>query len=98
MIAQIVGYLGNDAEVKETNGRNFVRFSIADTIRVKGEDQTVWVTCFSNMTGMAPHLKKGKQIFVTGELNPGVHEGKLDLSMSVHSIKFVGRKDDHQNQ
>lgn len=96
MIAQIIGHIGSDAEKKESNGREYVKFSIADTIKTKDKETTVWVTCFSNMTGLVPYLKKGKQVFVSGELVPSVHENKLDMTMTVHSIKFCGKKDEQQ--
>lgn len=98
MIAQIVGYIGNDAEAKESNGRTYVKFSVADTFKAKGEETTVWVTCFTNMTGLVPYLKKGKQVFVTGELLPSVRENKLDVTMNVHSLKFCGKKDEQQTE
>ena len=42
MIAQIIGHIGSDAEKKEANGREYVKFSIADTIKTKDKEEFCW--------------------------------------------------------
>lgn len=96
MITQIVGFLGKDAEVTEKNGKKLMRFNIAETNKVAGENVTTWVTCFYHNSELAQYLKKGKQVFVSGELTVKVYNGNPDLSLHVHSLRMLGRKDDGQ--
>lgn len=91
--AVLTGHLGQDAEVKVTNGRNVINFSVAHTKygkNAQGErtSTTLWVNCayWVESTAIAPFLKKGTLVSVVGE--PALRtwttqEGKHGAAMSL---------------
>ena len=65
LTAEILGRLGADAEVKTSNGNQFVSFNIAHTESYQKEDgtkieNTIWISCAMNGNGgsFIRHLKK----------------------------------------
>ena len=99
---QIVGNLGKDCIMKEVNGRNVINFSVAHTERFKDaqgvlKEKTTWVECayWTDKTGVAPYLTKGKTVYVEG--TPDVEgytnkEGQpaATLRMRVQSVQLLG--------
>lgn len=81
MEAVIYGFLGADA--KETE-KGF-SFSISDKYKEKGEEKTLWITCFHNYPSkVMEHLKKGTPVIVYGEVNVGIyHRGENDYVPNV---------------
>lgn len=72
---EVIGNIGQDAQIRENNGRRFVSFSVADSTRVKDNygqpvDKTTWVSCFLNGDGgkLTAYLKKGTPVFVRGRI------------------------------
>jgi single-strand DNA-binding protein len=65
----LVGYIGNDAEVKDLGKTQVINFSLAVTKKVKNERVTTWYKCawFTNNVSLAPWLASGSFISVTGE-------------------------------
>lgn len=78
----IIGHLGQDAEVKEFSGNYVINFSVAHTSKRKGKNNeeistTTWIRCSywkdsQDKTKVANYLKKGTQVFVEG-LPSAVH-------------------------
>ena len=72
--AMIIGNLGANATVKESNGRKFVSMNVAHTDRITSNGQTVestqWVSVSLNHYSekLLPYLKKGAKVFVQGKL------------------------------
>lgn len=68
---EIIGTIGKEAEVKDLNNNHVINFSVAVNERVKDEEKTIWfdVAKFGNQTGVAPYLKKGTKVFVSGKVN-----------------------------
>lgn len=73
--AEIIGYIGIDAEPKLINNVQYVAFSVAHNEISKsstGEKQTkvVWVSVLMKGDGgnLLQYLKKGQQIFIRGDL------------------------------
>lgn len=72
---EIIGNLGQDAEIKEFNGQRYISFSVAHTENftdARGEKQkrTVWVSCLKyGENGVINYLKKGTSVFVRGDLS-----------------------------
>lgn len=69
----VIGNLGADAELRETNNSQFISFKVADTVRFtnqKGEtkETTTWISCTLNGNGgnLLPYLKAGVKVFVQG--------------------------------
>jgi single-strand DNA-binding protein len=69
---QLLGYLGSDPQVKETEKTLVATFSVATTERnAAGEDVVEWnrVVAFGNLAGICrDHLKKGSPALVEGRL------------------------------
>lgn len=74
----LVGRLGQDAVLKETQaGTSFVTFSVATQSLLKKQDgtwdhPTTWHACVmwgKRAETIAPHLKKGSMVVVTGSIS-----------------------------
>ncbi len=78
--AIIVGNLGRDPELRQTNNGNDVcNLSVATTERVNDEDKTEWhrVTVWGNSaTACGKYLRKGRQVYVEGRIETRSYEGK----------------------
>lgn len=64
----IIGNLGADAEVRETNGVRFVSLSIAHTDTRNGASETIWVSCTLNYCSqnLFQYLRKGQKVYACG--------------------------------
>lgn len=66
----IDGRLGQDAVVSSSNGRQFIKFSIANTLFKNGQEKTEWfdVTSFDDfvINKKVKALTKGSYVIVTG--------------------------------
>lgn len=102
----LIGNLGADAEVKVSNGREFVTFRVAHSWNFTANDGTVnsgtiWVDCIgSHLKGVVEHLKKGTQVYVEGSVSLRVYSSKVDrcmkagLTINVESLQLIGSKPD----
>lgn len=104
---ELIGNLGADAEVKESNGSKFVTFRVADSQKFKrqsGEevDQTNWidVTMSNSESKVIPYLKAGVKVFVRGNANLRVYSSKKDrcmkagLQVSALEVELCGGNND----
>ena len=73
---EIIGFLGQDSEVKEFQNNQVINFSVAVDDSYKNQagekiEKTIWFECarWGNNVQIAPHLKKGTQVFITGKPN-----------------------------
>ena len=72
----LIGFLGNDAEVRNANSRSFTTFSLATKSSYKDKNsnqyisQTEWHRCvvFGRLSEFAKTLTKGAHVLVEGEL------------------------------
>lgn len=69
---ECIGHLGDDAELKVTQGgETVVNFRIGTNGRKK-DDETLWVRCAvfgARADKLRQYLTKGKQVFVRGPVN-----------------------------
>ena len=69
---QLIGYTGKKPEVKETkNGKKIVKFSLATSKKVNGEDQTAWhqVQVFGQAADFcANFVDKGYLVYCEGDI------------------------------
>jgi len=95
---EVIGYLGNDAEVKEINGRKKTVFSIAANEKWKTKEgetktKTTWVRCMYNTDKIAKYLTKGKLLYIDGTPYANAWEGKngiqADLNINVNKLQFL---------
>ena len=98
--ADIIGYLGGDAELKVINGRNgntsVLNFSVAANGSKKEEDAE-WVRCAmfgKRAESIADYMKKGKQVFARGEWKLRRYEKdgetKTAFDLTVDELELVG--------
>ena len=100
----VIGYLGTDAEVKTVNGKEFVSFRVAHTDKWTDEakqvhESTQWIDCVINgKSAVVDYLKKGVQVFVTGNANLRVYSSAKDrcmkagITISVKTLELIGGK------
>ena len=89
------GRLGADAEVRQgKEGKEFITFSVAVNEKRNGEKRTTWMRVRSDNMRIAPYLKKGSLVFVSGneDVNTFVDKnGSTQVSRDVraHNIDFI---------
>jgi single-strand DNA-binding protein len=78
----LIGFLGNDAEVRTNNNRSFTTLSLATKSSYKKDGEyishTEWHRCvvFGKLSEFAGTLKKGAHILVEGELRSREYDSK----------------------
>ena len=103
---QAIGHLGKDCITNTVNGKNVINFSVAHTEKYKDAqgnqvERTTWVECayWTDRTGIAQYLTKGRQVFVEG--TPEVrtypkNDGSTgaSLTLRVLSVQLLGSRGD----
>jgi single-strand DNA-binding protein len=96
----LAGRLARDVEVKEFNGKQVAKFSIAIGSKNKdGKEHTDWYQCSVwGKTGefVAKYFAKGSWIMVSGDLRMRAYDNKgtpaCSGDISVYSASFAGPK------
>ncbi len=98
------GTLGRDAEVRVTpSGQSVLNFTVANNIGFGERQQTVWirVALWGRRAegSLQNYLKKGQQVFVSGELsqreyqaNDGTTKSSLELNATI--VDLVGKRNE----
>ena len=105
----VTGRLGRDAKVyTSSTGNEFIAFTIASNISVKkNEEKTTWWDVIipnylvPRYKKMIEYLKKGKSVFVDGQLDPSLiklDDGslKIQLTIKADAVDFMpsgGKRD-----
>ena len=104
----IIGNIGADAELKvgKTSGKPFSTFSVAVKSGWGQNENTSWVLCMvfgDRAEKLAPYIKKGDRIGVTGELE--VQEWTRDdgsraqtVCCMVRNVTLLGQKKQAQQE
>ena len=98
----VVGYLGRDPELRDTNtGKSVCNFSVAVT-RYAGPDneETIWYNCsaWSNTAeNIAKYCRKGDRILLEGNVNVNTWtardgEQRSQLALQVYRCQFMTTK------
>ena len=100
---EIIGHIGNDAEVKDLGNNQVISFNVAVTEKWKDKQsgevksKTDWFQCakWGNNTSLAQYLKKGTQVYVSGKAEAKSYNGndgqlKQVLALNVNEIKLLG--------
>jgi len=72
---EIIGNIGNDAVVKDFNGKKYIAFNVAHSERFKDAqgnsvERTTWVSVLKpGESNVVQYLKKGTPVFVRGDLS-----------------------------
>ena len=84
---ELIGNLGADAQVKESDGRKFASCRVAHTDNWKDKDgirheQTTWIdVILSSESAIIPYLKKGTMIYVRGTISTRVYSSEKERCM-----------------
>ena len=103
-IAQILGNIGRDAEVKTINGKEYISFSVASTEKENGEDVTRWTSVLAsfNNRNIVEYLKKGQQVFVSGRYSDKMYTHQsgvgIDRQIFAGTIQLCGGKKEETQQ
>jgi single-strand DNA-binding protein len=103
---QVIGNLGKDCLVNTVNGKNVINFTVAHTEKYRdsqgnNQEKTTWVDCayWTDKTGIAPYLLKGKQVYVEGTPEVRTFQKQdgtngASLSLRVREVQLLGGKAD----
>ena len=99
---QVIGNLGADARIVNSNGNEFVSMRLAhsENYTVNGQQatRTIWVDCTLNGNGgnLLQYLKKGAKVFVEGYPSFRVYDSAqnhckmVGVQISARSIELCG--------
>lgn len=102
---EIIGNIGNDAEIKEFGGRKHVSFSVAHSERRRDEaggreEVTTWISIlwYGEGGGLLRYLRKGAKVFVRGNLKVKMYTDKRGnrqaaLNVSASEVQLCGVKE-----
>ena len=103
-VFSFTGTIGRDAEVRVTpSGQSVLNITVANNIGFGDRQQTLWfrVTLWGKRAegSFQNYLKKGQQVFVSGELsqreyqaNDGTTRSSLEINANI--IDLVGKRND----
>lgn len=103
---QVIGNLGADAQVINSNGNEFVSFRVAhsDSYTRDGQkfERSLWIDCALNGNGgnLLQYLKKGAKVFVDGYPTFRIYDSAqarckmVGVQISVKSIELCGGSND----
>ena len=103
-VFSFTGTLGRDAEVRVTpSGQSVLNFTVANNIGFGDRQQTLWIRVAlwgKRAEGsLQNYLKKGQQVFVSGELtqreyqaNDGTTKASLELNANI--VDLVGKRNE----
>ena len=103
-VFSFTGACGNDAEVRYSpSGLAILHVNVANNIGYGDKRQTLWVrvTLFGKQAegSLKEYLKKGTQVFVSGELSLNEYRAndgtmKTSLQMVANVLDLIGKKND----
>ena len=103
---EVIGNLGNDAEIKEFSGKKYVSMNVAHSEKKKdGNESTVWVSVlwYGDGGGLFQYLKRGCKVFLRGRLVPKAYTDKQNqpqcaLKMYANEVNLCGGKQESTRQ
>jgi len=103
-VFSFTGTIGRDAEVRyAASGMAVLNVTVANNVGFGDKQQTLWirVTLFGKRAegSLKDYLKKGQQVFVSGELTQNEYKAndgtmKTSLELTANIIDLVGKKGD----
>lgn len=97
------GHVAKDGELSLTaNDNNVLEFSVGNNVGFGDKQETNWFRCKiwgERALKMHPHIIKGKEVFVTGQLTLREYDKKdgggkgYSADVRVSEISFCGKKD-----
>jgi len=103
-VFSFTGTIGRDAEVRTTpSGQTVLNVNVANNIGFGDRQQTLWVRVAlwgrRAEGSLQNYLKKGQQVFVSGELSQSEYQAqdgttRTSLELNAHIIDLVGKRND----
>ncbi|BCG63008.1 MAG: single-strand DNA-binding protein [Methyloprofundus sp.] len=103
-VFSFTGAIGRDAEVRSTpNGQTVLSFTVANNIGFGDRQKTLWVrvTLWGKRAegSLQNYLKKGQQVFVSGELSQNEYQAqdgttRTSLELNANIIDLLGKRND----
>ena len=97
----LAGRIGGDATHRTTENGEVTSFNMAVDCGYGDRKETYWwsVSYWGKRgAGLAPHLRKGPSVTVTGEFSKREHEGKTYMQCRANDITLQGSKPDGERQ
>ena len=101
-VFSFTGTVGRDAEVRTIpNGQTVLNVTVANNIGFGDRQQTIWVRVAlwgKRAEGkLQDYLKKGQQVFVSGELSQSEYQAsdgttKTSLELNANIVDLIGKK------
>lgn len=99
---EIIGNIGNNAEIKKINGKDCVAFNVAHSEKYNGTEYTTWVSVLMNGNGgnLTQYLVKGTKVFLRGRLSVTNYQDKngqwrVGVNCSATEVQLCGMKNDN---
>ncbi len=107
-VFSFTGTLGRDAEVRVTpSGQSVLNFTVANNIGFGDRQQTLWVRVAlwgrRAEGSLQNYLKKGQQVFVSGELSQSEYQAndgttRTSLELNANIVDLVGKRNEQGQQ
>lgn len=107
-VFSFTGTVGRDAEVRSTpSGQSVLNFTVANNIGFGDRQQTLWVRVAlwgrRAEGSLQNYLKKGQQVFVSGELSQNEYQAndgttRTSLELNANVVDLVGKRNDQGQQ
>ncbi|KAF3977931.1 MAG: single-stranded DNA-binding protein [Methylococcales symbiont of Iophon sp. n. MRB-2018] len=107
-VFSFTGTVGRDAEVRVTpSGQSVLNITVANNIGFGDRQQTLWIRVAlwgKRAEGsLQNYLKKGQQVFVSGELSQREYQAndgttRTSLELNANIIDLVGKRNDSMQQ
>lgn len=99
-VISFVGRVGKDAEINKVSKSEVLNFTICNNVGYGNNQTANWFQCAiwgKRATSLLPHISKGKELFISGELTIRKYTDKqgaekFSPSISVNVCDFVGGK------
>ena len=107
---EVIGNIGNDAEIKDFSGKKYVSFNVAHSERKKDaqgvvNESTVWVSVlwYGDGGGLTQYLKKGVQsvcpgAFVLKDYQDKHGNTQIAVNVNANEVTLCGLKGESQQQ
>lgn len=105
---EIIGNIGNDAAVKDFNGKKFIAFNVAHSEKYKDAqgntvEKTTWVSVLKpGESNVVQYLKKGTGVYVCGDLSvktytDSQHQTQVGVNCLARELQLLpGKRDQNQ--
>lgn len=93
----IIGNLGSNAVSRTTaDGRNLMTFNVAVN---QANAEPIWFNCIGTLRErLFPFLVKGQCVCVIGDLQAGIYQNRIDLTVNLDRVELCGKAPEQTTQ